>query len=194
MGLELAEAARKRGAIVTLVMGPTRLMPPPGIAWVAVTSASDMLQAVNERFDACRVLIASAAVADYRPAFRIEGKEKKGPKRKTLELIKNPDILKTVTKRRSHEQVIVGFALESSNLLKNARKKLEAKRCDLMVVNSPGHFGDAREHVWVINKRGVVQEIPPASKRQVGEHVIQLVDMSLRHEMLPTVQRFEEKP
>jgi phosphopantothenoylcysteine decarboxylase/phosphopantothenate--cysteine ligase len=194
MGLELAEAARKRGAIVTLVMGPTRLMPPPGIAWVPVVSATDMLEAVNERFDAARVFIASAAVSDYRPAFRIDGKEKKGPKKKTLELIKNPDILKTVTKRRSPDQVIVGFSLETGNLLGNARKKLTQKRCDLMVVNTPGHFGDAREHVRVISKLGVVREIPPSSKQQIAEQLIQLVDMSLRREMLPVVTRFEDKP
>jgi phosphopantothenoylcysteine decarboxylase/phosphopantothenate--cysteine ligase len=194
MGLELAEAARKRGAIVTLVMGPTRVMPPPGIAWVPVISAADMLVAVNERFDECRVLIASAAVSDYRPAVRIEGKLKKGPKKQTLELVKNADILKTVTKRRTPDQVIVGFSLESSDALKNARKKLTAKRCDLMVVNSPGHFGDAREHVRVISKRGVVQEIPPSSKQKIAEQVIELVDLSLRREMLPVIQRFEEKP
>ena len=194
MGLELAEAARKCGAIVTLVMGPTRLMPPPGIAWVPVVSANDMLEAVGERFDAARVFIASAAVSDYRPALRVEGKEKKGPRKKTLELIKNPDILKTVTKKRSSDQVIVGFSLETGNLLKNARKKLTEKRCDLVVVNTPGHFGDAREHVRVISKRGVVQDIPPASKQQIAEHVIRLVDMSLRRETLPVVTRFEEKP
>jgi phosphopantothenoylcysteine decarboxylase / phosphopantothenate---cysteine ligase len=194
MGLELAEAARKRGAIVTLVMGPTHLMPPPGIAWVPVVSATDMLEAVNERFDSARVFIASAAVSDYRPALRIEGKEKKGPRKKTLELVKNPDVLKTVTKRRSPDQVIVGFSLETGDLLKNARKKLTEKRCDLVVVNTPGHFGGAREHVRVINKRGVVQEIPPASKQQIAEQVVQLVDMALRHEKLPTVTHFEDRP
>ena len=100
MGLELAEAARNRGAIVTMVIGPCQLMPPPGIHWISVTSATEMLAAVKERFDESKVFIASAAVSDYRPAVRVEGKEKKGPKKKTLELIKNPDILKTVTRKR----------------------------------------------------------------------------------------------
>lgn len=192
MGLELAEAARNKGAIVTLVMGPTQLMPPPGIHWIPVVSAQEMLQAVKERFAECRVFIASAAVSDYRPARRIKGKEKKGPKTRTLELVKNPDILKTVTKGRSSEQVIVGFSLESDNLLKNARKKMTQKRCDLMVVNSPGHFGEAREHVWILNKHGVVKEMPPAGKKQVAAQIIQLVDASLRREILPVAQRFED--
>lgn len=194
MGLELAEAARARGAIVTLVIGPTHLMPPPGIAWVPVVSADDMLQAVSERFDECRVLIASAAVSDYRPAFRIEGKEKKGPKRKTLELVKNPDVLKTVTRKRTPEQCIVGFSLESDKLLQRGRKKMKDKRCDLMVVNTPGHFGDNREHVWIMNKRGVVREVPPSSKRDIAAAIIELTDATLRREVLPVTQRFEEKP
>ena len=88
--------------------------------------------------------------------------------------------------------MIVGFSLESSNLLRNGRKKMTAKRCDLMVVNSPGHFGDAREHVWVLNKRGVVKEVPPSNKKAIAEQVIALVDASLRRELLPVTQRFEE--
>ncbi|MCB9894392.1 MAG: phosphopantothenoylcysteine decarboxylase [Planctomycetes bacterium] len=192
MGLELAEAARNKGAVVTMVIGPNQLMPPPGIHWIQVVSATEMLQAVKERFDENQVFIASAAVSDYRPTVRLEGKEKKGPKKKTLELIKNPDILKTVTRKRRADQVIVGFSLESDNLLKNARKKMTAKRCDLMVVNSPGHFGDAREHVWILNKRGVVKEIPPSNKKQIAEAVIGLVDATLRREILTVTQRFEE--
>lgn len=193
MGIELAEAAREKGAIVTLVVGPTHLMPPPGIAWVPVVSADDMLQAVKERFDDCQAYISSAAVSDYRPAVRIEGKEKKGPKAKTLELLKNPDILKTVTRKRRSDQVIVGFSLEAKDLLKNARKKMKAKRCDLMVVNTPGHFGDAREHVWIINKYGVIKELPPSNKQAVAKEIIAITDATMRREMLPLMERFEDK-
>lgn len=190
MGIELAEAARAKGAIVTLIIGPTHLMPPPGIAWVPVVSAKDMLQAVKERFQDCQVFISSAAVSDYRPSQRADGKEKKGPKKKTLELVKNPDILKTVTGKRRGDQVIVGFSLESRNLLKNARKKLTAKRCDLMVVNTPGHFGENREHVWIINRYGVVKEIPPSNKQRIAKEVIALTDAAIRHEMPTLLERF----
>lgn len=192
MGLELAEAARAKGALVTVVIGPNNLMPPPGIHWIPVVSATDMLEAVKERFSECRVFIAAAAVSDYRPHYRVEGKIKKGKKLKTLELIKNPDILKTVTRKRHKDQVIVGYSLESKDLLKNGRKKMLAKRCDLMVVNGPGHFGDAHEHVWVLNKRGVVKEIPPSGKRKVAETVIELVDASLHREVLHVTKRFED--
>jgi len=193
MGIELAEAARRRGGVVTLVTGPTHLMPPPGVAWVPVVSASDMLQAVSERFDDCHVFIASAAVSDYRPAYRLEGKEKKGPKKKVLELVKNPDILKTVGRRRRPDQVIAGFSLETSRLLERGRRKLDAKRCDLLVVNTPGHFGDAREQVTVINKYGVVKVIPPSGKQHVADEVIGLIEATLRRDILPLVQRFKDK-
>ena len=193
MGIELAEAARAKGAIVTLVIGPTHLMPPPGIAWVPVVSADDMLQAVKERFEECQAFISSAAVSDYRPAVRVEGKEKKGPKKKTLELLKNPDILKTVARDRRADQVVVGFSLESANLLKNARKKMKAKHCDLMVVNTPGHFGEKREHVWILNKHGVVTEIPPSSKQVIATEIIKLTDATMRREILPLMERFEDK-
>ena len=74
MGLELAEAARAKGALVTVVIGPNNLMPPPGIHWIPVISATDMLEAVKERFSECRVFIAAAAVSDYRPRYRVQGK------------------------------------------------------------------------------------------------------------------------
>lgn len=192
MGLELAEAARREGAIVSVVCGPNSLPIPPGVHWVNVTSAQDMLDATQERFAACDVLIASAAVSDYRPRFRAAGKVKKGPKEITLELVKNPDVLKTVTRKRRTDQVVVGFSLEAANALKNARKKLEAKRCDLMVVNSPGHFGDSREFVRIINKHGVVEEVPPSGKAIVAQRIIALASAVRGREVLPLVERFPE--
>lgn len=192
MGMELAEAARREGAIVSVVCGPNSLPIPPGVHWVNVTSAQDMLEATQERFADCDILIASAAVSDYRPRFRAEGKVKKGPKEITLELVKNPDVLKTVTRKRRTEQVIVGFSLEAANALKNARKKLEAKRCDLMVVNSPGHFGNAREFVRIINKHGLVEEIPPSNKANVAKRIIALAAAVRSRQVLTLVERFAE--
>lgn len=192
MAIELAEAAREAGGIVTVVMGPTHLMPPPGVHVINVVSATEMLGAVAERFEESDVFIASAAVSDYRPRFKKEGKIKKGPKKKTLELLKNPDILRTVTKKRRDDQVIVGFSLESRNLMRNGRKKLEKKRCDLMVVNSPGHFGEAREIVWVLNKRGTVAELPPSGKRAIAQEIIELTGRLRRREILKVVRPFDE--
>lgn len=192
MGIELAEAAREAGGIVTLVMGPTHLMPPPGVHMIKVVSATDMMEAVAERFEESDVFIASAAVSDYRPRFKKEGKIKKGPKKKTIELLKNPDILRTVTKKRRDDQVIVGFSLEAKNLMRNGRQKLEKKRCDLMVVNTPGHFGEAHEIVWILNRRGTVAELPPSGKRAVAQKIIQLVGKLRRREILQVIEPYDE--
>ncbi len=159
---------------------------------IKVVSANEMMGAVSERFDECDVFIASAAVSDYRPAERVSGKIKKGAPSMSLELVRNPDILHTVTKRRRDDQVIVGFSLESSNLMRNGRKKLEKKRCDLMVVNTPGHFGEALEHVWILSGGGVVAEIPPAGKQVIAGRVIELAGELHRGGELPVVKPFEE--
>lgn len=192
MGIELAEAAREAGGIVSVVMGPTHLLPPPGVQVVNVVSATEMMEAVAERFEECDVFIASAAVSDYRPSHKKAGKIKKGPKKKTLELIKNPDILRTVTKKRRDDQVVVGFSLESRNLMRNGRKKLQKKRCDLMVVNTPGHFGEAREIVWVLNKRGTVAELSPSGKRAIARKIIELAGRLRGRETLQVIKPFDE--
>lgn len=177
MGIELAKAARAAGAEVTVVCGPTHLQPPPGVRWVPVVSARDMLGAVNERFAACEVFIAAAAVGDYRPAERAKGKFKKGAKEFQLKLVQNPDILKTMGRKRRDGQILVGYSLEVKDPLKYGLKKLNAKRCDLMVVNTPGHFGESKEHVWIIDDRGIVDELPPRGKVKVATRVIELAAM-----------------
>lgn len=191
MGIELAEAAREQGGVVTMVIGPSHLMPPPGVHVINVTSATEMMGAVAERFDECDVFIASAAVSDYRPRYKVEGKIKKGAKKRTLELLKNPDILRTVTKNRRADQVIVGFSLEARNLMRNGRRKLEKKRCDLMVVNTPGHFGEAREIVSILNRHGTVAELPPSGKRDIARKIVELVGRLRRREILPVLTRFD---
>jgi phosphopantothenoylcysteine decarboxylase / phosphopantothenate---cysteine ligase len=191
MGIALALAARAQGADVVVVCGPTHLAPPPGVPWVPVVSAEEMLAAVRERFDECQVFIASAAVADYRPAARKAGKIKKGPATTTLKLKRNPDILKTMA-RRKDGRVLVGFSLESADALRHARKKVADKHCDLMVVNSPGHFGEAREHVRVITPRGLVAEIPPVGKDEVARQVITFVAELVRGRKLPLLRPFAE--
>ncbi len=175
MGTEIARAAKNAGADVTIVCGPTHLKAEPGIRFVPVISAEEMLEAVDERFDECSVFIATAAVSDYRPAKRVNGKIKKSKREMTLDLVRNPDVLRKMGERRTDEQTIVGFSLESKDLLKNARAKMVKKHCDLMVVNTPGHFGDAREHVSILHSEGVVAEIPPSNKRTIAAQLIALV-------------------
>lgn len=193
MGVELAKAALAAGCDVTVVCGPTHLPPLPGVRWINVVSAADMLLAVDERFDDCDVFIAAAAVADYTPKDRLAGKYKKGPKQITLELVKTTDILKTVGKRRRDDQTLVGYSLEVQDALKHGLKKLKAKHCDLMVVNSPGHFGDSTERVRIISERGVVAELPPSGKGAVAEKVIELVSALRAGEEIAVLREFDDE-
>lgn len=194
MGMELARAAMELGANVTLVTGPTYYAPPLGAHLVQVVSAQDMLEAVEERFDECDVFIASAAVSDYRPAERFSGKMKKAKREITLRLVRNPDVLFRMGKRRKPGQTVVGFSLEAADFLKHARGKIEKKRCDLMVVNTPAHFGEAREYVRIIDPRGLVAEIPPTSKEYVADTVCATIARLRAGQKLPLMQAFAEPP
>ncbi len=135
MGYAVARAARARGARVILVSGPTALAPPAGVELLKVASARDMQQAVLDRYREATVVIKAAAVADYRPATRAEGKVKKGNSDSlTLELIRNPDILAELGVLKG-DRLLVGFAAETGDLLGNAEKKLREKNLDLIVAN-----------------------------------------------------------
>ena len=126
MGYALAEAAADLGAEVTLVSGPTNLVPPSGVKFVSVKSAREMYDAVIERYDSQDIAVACAAVADYRVKEYSQQKIKKGDGELILELTRNPDILLEMGKRKN-KQILVGFAAESENLEENAKKKLEKK-------------------------------------------------------------------
>ncbi|MBK9975582.1 MAG: phosphopantothenoylcysteine decarboxylase [Planctomycetes bacterium] len=193
MGMELARACQKLGGNVTVVCGPTHLQAPPGIALVPVVSAQEMLEAVTERFDHCNVFIASAAVSDYRPARREQGKVKKGAEKMVIEFVLNPDVLKAMGARRRDDQIVIGFSLETANEIENARRKLQEKNCDLMVVNTPQHFGQAKEFVRIISARGLVAELPPSTKTKVAEAVVDLVAKLNVSARLPVVKPFDTK-
>ncbi|MCC6574297.1 MAG: phosphopantothenoylcysteine decarboxylase [Planctomycetes bacterium] len=190
MGLEMARAAQRMGASVTVVCGPSSLQPPVGVKFVPVVSAEDMLEAVSERFGECDMFIATAAVSDYRPKERLKGKLKKGKKVISLKLVRNPDVLLRMGKRREEQQRIIGFSLETANSIENARGKLERKNCDLMVVTTPAHFGDAREAVRVISKQGFVAEIPPSTKAELAEYVCQIAADLRSGIKLPIIKEF----
>lgn len=136
MGFSIAEEATKRGAKVILVSGPSPLKTDnPAITLYRVTSAKEMLAKVMENFDNVDVAIASAAVADYAPMEVAKEKIKKNDDNLTIELVKNPDILKTMGENKKH-QILVGFALETQNEEENAKGKLEKKNLDMIVLNS----------------------------------------------------------
>ena len=136
MGFALAEEAAERGAKVILISGPTAIATKnPQIDLHRVTSAKEMFEEVFQYYDTVDFAIASAAVADYAPKIAASEKIKKNEENLTLELVKNPDILKTMGERKTR-QFLVGFALETQNEEENAKAKLTRKNLDMIVLNS----------------------------------------------------------
>jgi phosphopantothenoylcysteine decarboxylase/phosphopantothenate--cysteine ligase len=135
MGYALARTARRRGAEVTLISGPTHLLAPPGITMVSVQTAAEMAEAVKEHADHAGIIIKAAAVADFKPKQVASLKIKKAGADLQLELEPNQDILATLGRERKADQLLVGFAAESNNHEAEGRRKLQDKKADLIVVN-----------------------------------------------------------
>ncbi len=136
MGYALARAAFRRGAAVTLISGPTALNTPQGVIFRPVKTAEEMLKAVFENIKHTDIVIKAAAVADYRPRQQSLQKIKKGPDSLTLELVKTPDILAQLGRAKAeYPYVLVGFAAETEDLIRNAEQKLASKNLDLIVAN-----------------------------------------------------------
>ena len=175
MGHALAEAARDRGADVTLITAPTSLTEPVGIDIVRVGTAEEMRQAVQNAVAEADALIMSAAVSDYRPIRAAKVKIKKSKAGLTLELERTPDILGSV----KGNFIKVGFAAESSDLVKNADKKRKRKRLDFIVANDitarDSGFGVDTNRVTIIDRRGKVDRLPLLSKREVAERILDKV-------------------
>ena len=144
MGFALAAAARRLGARVTVVSGPTALAAPPGVAVVPVETALQMRREVLKRSRRAALVIGAAAVSDWRFARRATHKVKRGPRPPRLTLIANPDIIKDAASLRRPGQVFVGFALETRRAEEHARRKLARKGLDLVVANGPGNLASAR--------------------------------------------------
>jgi phosphopantothenoylcysteine decarboxylase/phosphopantothenate--cysteine ligase len=175
MGYRLAEAARDRGARVILVSGPTSLPAPNGVEVLSVRSAQDMQQAVADRVGPATVVIAAAAVSDYRPAGASASKIKKTDGPVALQLVRTPDILKGLGEAKG-ARLLVGFAAETEDLVGNARKKLDAKNLDLVVANdvtAPGAgFGGDTNAAVLLRRDGGRVDIPLGSKREVAERIL----------------------
>jgi phosphopantothenoylcysteine decarboxylase/phosphopantothenate--cysteine ligase len=175
MGYRLAEAARDRGAKVTLVSGPTSLEAPHGVEVVSVRSAEEMRRAVAERVGPATVVIAAAAVSDYRPAAASPSKIKKGDGPLRLDLVRTPDILQGLGEAKG-ARVLVGFAAETEDLVANARRKLEAKNLDLVVANDVtaegAGFGADTNSVVLLRRDEARVDVPVASKREVAERIL----------------------
>ena len=172
MGYAIAEAARDRGASVTLITTPTALNQVAGVEIVNVRSAEQMKDAVVKAVAKTDALIMAAAVADYMPKIMAAQKIKKGTGGLTLELVKTPDILSEV----KGKFVKVGFAAETEDLLANAKKKLVSKELDIIVANDVtvkhSGFGADTNKVTILKKDGKPEDLPLMSKREVAEKIL----------------------
>lgn len=181
MGYAVAQAAWRRGAEVTLVSGPTSLEPPVGVDMVSVESAREMHETVAGLVGSADVAVFAAAVADYRPAHPSEGKMKREDAGQdlTVALTTNPDVAGDTRGARKEGNVTVGFALETDDLVANARKKLEAKGFDLLVANDASQpdsgFDVETNRVTFLTVDGEPEELPLMAKDEVAEEILDRV-------------------
>jgi phosphopantothenoylcysteine decarboxylase/phosphopantothenate--cysteine ligase len=177
MGFALAEAAKRRGAQVTVVAGTTTSPAPSGIELVRVNSAAEMHAAVMDRLSVASVFIGAAAVADYRPALSSPRKIKKNEAALSLELECTPDILREVAHNRHDDLLVIGFAAETENLLDNAREKLQTKQLDAIVANDVTQAGVGFETmtnaVTIISRdRTAPTHVPLMAKTNVANFIL----------------------
>ena len=178
MGYALAKAARNAGADVTLVAGKTALADIRGVHMVPVTSAKEMADAVLPRQKEMDIMILAAAVADYTPITTAEEKIHKADGGMNLELTRTTDILKTLGQNKRDGQILVGFSMETENLIPNSRRKLSSKNCDFIVANSlrqagAGFAGDTNV-VTVISEKET-SELGLLSKDDTAEEILRIV-------------------
>lgn len=175
MGYAIARNCMLRGAAVTLVTGPVSLTPPMFTDVVPVTSAAEMFEAVTSRAGEQDIVVKAAAVADYRPAAVAGEKIKKGDGALSLSLERTQDILAWLGAHKRPGQFLCGFAMETQDLLANARKKLEAKNADLIVANSlrteGAGFGTDTNVVTLLSREGE-RQLPLMSKDDVAAQVV----------------------
>ncbi|NWG01987.1 MAG: bifunctional phosphopantothenoylcysteine decarboxylase/phosphopantothenate--cysteine ligase CoaBC [Syntrophaceae bacterium] len=176
MGYALAKMARRRGAEVVLISGPTSLsLPRRDIQYVTVRSAEEMRQAVWSHLKGVSIVIKAAAVSDYRPKRFSQKKIKKGDSDTTLALERTKDILSEIGKQKGN-RVLVGFAAETEDLIANAKKKLKEKNLDMIVVNDvnqPGAgFSLDTNQVKILYPSGKVKELPLMSKEEVSQIIL----------------------
>jgi phosphopantothenoylcysteine decarboxylase / phosphopantothenate---cysteine ligase len=175
MGYALAEAALRRGAKVILISGPTALKPPSSAEAIQVQTAQQMREAVMAHFDRATIVIKAAAVADFTVRAADEKIKRKGPM--TLELEPTTDILAEVGTKKAG-RIVIGFAAETNDALANARKKLESKSLDAIVLNDvskPGiGFDSERNAVTILTHTGA-ETVPETSKWEVAHRVLDAV-------------------
>ena len=175
MGFEIAKSAENFGAEVILISGKAEVEPPQNVEFIKVESAEQMREKVLEKFSEVDAVIMSAAVADYKVKNISAQKIKKSAETLTLELVKNPDILKELGKLKT-KQILVGFAAETENLLHYAQKKLSEKNLDFIVANDVtaegAGFNVSTNIASIIYRGGKVENFPKMSKAELAEKII----------------------
>lgn len=184
MGVAIAAAAWRRGASVVLVAGPLSVPIPVGVTHVSVQSTTEMRDAVAEHVRSADLLVMAAAPADYQPSERAPSKLKKTGKPRSLELRETPDILAATRELRRPGAVVVGFALETDDLLANAKKKLDSKGLDIVVLNAanePGAgFGVDTNRVTIVQRgEKPPEQLPLLDKREVADAILDRAEVLL---------------
>ncbi|MGE0872881.1 MAG: bifunctional phosphopantothenoylcysteine decarboxylase/phosphopantothenate--cysteine ligase CoaBC [Kofleriaceae bacterium] len=189
MGVAIAGAAQRRGAAVTLVLGPSSVPPPIGVTTMNVENAHQLEWALGNATKNADIVVMTAAVADYRPAKEAKQKLKRGQlgARASVELVANPDLLAELGKRRGSKTspMLVGFAAETEDIVGNAAKKLETKRCDLIVANDVSQpdagFAVDTNRVTLVDHVGA-EELPVGSKVEVAHRILDRISLLLNTE------------
>ena len=182
MGYRIAEELLSRGAHVILVSGPTKEeLEHDNLTLIPIKTAIEMLKAVQLHWSICSYGIFSAAVADYRPKSVADQKIKKNDDELSIELIKNPDILKWAGDTKSSDQLLVGFALETSHLLENGKKKLAKKNLNLIVLNTledkGAGFGVDTNKISILDNHNNLAEFELKSKKEVASDIVSHLKM-----------------
>lgn len=175
-GYAIAKAAKAMGANVILVNGPVQLEKIEGIQTIDVTSALDMFEAIKQNADKADYIIMAAAVSDYRPENIAEHKIKKSDDTIEMTFVKNPDILAYLGQHKTKKQIICGFAMETQDLDKNAKEKLEKKNCDMLIANnlfvSGAGFQTDTNIVSLLTKDSI-EHLPKLSKEELGQKILE---------------------
>ena len=175
MGYALAKMAKLRGADVTLVSGPVSITAFPGIEVVDVTSAADMYDAITTRSSQADIVVMCSAVADYTPTLYSEQKVKKSDGDLSIALSRTKDILKNLGENKRDGQIVVGFSMETENLIENSQAKLQKKNVDMICANSISTdktgFGVDTNKVTLIFKN-CVEELPLCSKEETADMIL----------------------
>ena len=192
MGYALAKAASEYGAKVTLISGPTDLVPPSNVNFISVVTAEQMNQATLKKAESADIFIGCAAVADYRPVKVAGQKLKKSNPAMTLELERNPDILKNVSFLPANKRPItIGFAAETENLQENGMEKLTSKKLDMIIANSVAGgqvFGQNTNRVLLLQPEQPPIPLPSMDKDALAQALIIKISLIFQNQLEPELQ------